>query len=357
MDLAAYRLYRQRLVGTPFETVTDAVRWLGAVQAQDYPGAKWALGLRVAGLTDADLDAAFDAGALLRTHVMRPTWHFVLPEDIRWLLRLTAPRVRALMAHYDRRLELDAPLIARSHTLLTDALTGGRSLTRAEITTLLEAHGIAARGQRLYHLLMHAELDALVCSGPRRGRGFTYALLDERAAPAPEHSRDEALALLARRYFQSHGPATAQDFAWWSGLKVADAKAGMETLGAELESARIADKTYWMTTPAVPVAVETPVVHLLPNFDEQIVAYRDHGPSVHPALRDTLARDVLIMPSHSLAVDGRIVGGWKRRQEKDRVVVQTKPMVPLGAAEHRSLEAAAAAYGRFLGQPVAVEAA
>ena len=213
------------------------MRWLGAVQAQDYHGAKWALALRTRGVDSAALDRAFDAGAFLRTHVMRPTWHFVAPEDLRWLLALTGPRVHAVNAHPYRAFELDAPLFRRAHALLTRALRGGRSLTRLELATALEAGGIAARGQRLAYIVMHAEIDALVCSGPMRGKQHTYMLLEERVPPAPALARDEALATLARRYFTSHGPATAHDFAWWSGLTVADAREGVALAGRRARAA------------------------------------------------------------------------------------------------------------------------
>lgn len=233
-DIATRRLHTQRLAGEPFASAVDAVAWLGAVQSQDYAGAKWALGQRTRGVTDADLDRLCDEGAILRTHVMRPTWHFVLPCDIRWLLGLTAPRVKARLAPYDRRLEIDAPLLKRSHAVIESALEGGSSLTRAELGAALERAGIPAAGQRLGHLVSYAELDAIVVSGPRRGRQVTYALLEERAPSARRLDRDEALAELTRRYFTGHGPAQVQDFAWWSGLTVADVRRGLELAGPVL---------------------------------------------------------------------------------------------------------------------------
>lgn len=353
MNIATYRLHNQRLVGARFDAPEDAVRWLGAVQAQDYHGAKWALALRTRDVDSAALDRAFDAGAFLRTHVMRPTWHFVAPEDLRWLLALTGPRVHAMNAHPYRLFELDAPLFRRAHARLTRALRGGRSLTRLELATALEAGGIAARGQRLAYIVMHAEADALVCSGPMRGKQHTYMLLDERVPPAPALARDEALATLARRYFTSHGPATAHDFAWWSGLTVVEARESVALAGAALERVTLDEKTYWMAAPSSPVEQVKSTVHLLPNYDEHVVAYRDHGPTLDPAAAKLL-RDRIDGPLnvHLVARDGLLVGGWRRTLETTSAAVSANLLIALRRPERAALRRAAADYGRFLGAPV-----
>ena len=251
-EIARRRLRNERLVGAPFASAVEVVRWLGAVQAQDYAGAKWAVGQRVRGGTDADVEAACDRGDILRTHVMRPTWHFVVPADIRWMLALTAPQVKARMAYYDRQLALDGPTYARTNAVIARALEGGRHLTREELGKVLAAAGVAASGQRLGHVMFRAELDAVVCSGPRRGKQFTYALLDERVPPVAALAREEALAALVRRYFTSHGPAQLNDFAWWSGLTVADAKAGVQMLAGDLVHADVDGKRYWLAPSKTP---------------------------------------------------------------------------------------------------------
>jgi hypothetical protein len=245
-DITWKRLHNERLLGAPFATAEDAVAWFGAVQAQDYSGAKWAIGQRIEQCADAAVEHAFQSGRIVRTHVLRPTWHFAMPADIRWMLELSAPRIRALMAPYDRKLEIDAKLLRRSHATVTKALSGNNYLTRDELAGVLGAAGIRAKGQRLGHLMMHAELDAVILSGPRRGKQFTYALFDERVPAQKPKSRDQALAELAKRYFQSHGPALLQDFAWWSGLKVSDAKAGVEMVTPRLEKREVEGKTYWL---------------------------------------------------------------------------------------------------------------
>jgi len=221
LDIAHRRLHNQHITRRTLETPQALVEWLGAVQAQDFAAAKWALGLRLQGVTDDDIEQAFTDGAILRTHVMRPTWHFVSPADIRWLLALTAPHVRAASAYYNRKLELDDAVFRRTNAVLANALQGGKQLTRDELASALQQAGIATDGeQRVTYIMMRAELDGVICSGARRGKQFTYALLAERAQQARTLDRDEALAELTMRYFTSHGPATIQDFVWWSGLTV-----------------------------------------------------------------------------------------------------------------------------------------
>lgn len=353
--IAGRRLRTQRLTGRPFPSAPDAVGFLGAVQSQDYAGAKWALGQRTSGLTDADLDRLFDQGAFLRTHVMRPTWHFVLPEDIRWLLELTAPRVKAVLAHYDRRLEIDAVVVKRSQSVMEVALGDGSHLTRSELAAVLERYGIPARGQRLGHLLMHAELDAVIASGPRRGKQFTYALLEERAPNARMLDRDEALAELTQRYFTGHGPAQVQDFAWWSGLTVTDVKRGLALVGRTLAHEVVDGKSYWSSPDAVTAEQAGPVVHLLPNYDELLIAYRDRTASLDPARGfDTAPFPNGSILAHVVVLNGQVWGGWKRRLQRREVIVELGPLDVLDSAEAGALQEAAGELEGFLGLPVTV---
>jgi hypothetical protein len=358
VDIAARRLQNQRLVGAGPASPTDAVRWLGAVQAQDYPGAKWALAQRTRGWDSEALDRAFDDGAILRTHVMRPTWHFVAPDDIRWLLELTGPRVKAGSAHRYRQLELDEATRRRSDDILAEGVAG-RPRTRQELGDVLAAAGIEPTGQRLPHLISHAELGGLICSGPMRGRQHTYALLEERAPSARTLPREEAVAELVRRYFASHGPATLHDFAWWSGLTTADGRRGLAALGRDVEPATVDGKTYWTADPRPqPTSARRPIVHLLPNYDEHLVAYRDHGPSLHPSARSRyVGRIDLAVGPHSVVVDGLVVGGWRRVTEKHRTVVRASLVVDLSEAQRAALDAAVERFGEFLGHPAELRGA
>ncbi len=253
------------------------VAWLGAVQAQEYAAAKWAIGLRANGLTDADVEQAFNTGALLRTHFLRPTWHFVAPADIRWMLALSAPRVHAANARYYRQFELDDRLFARSRGLLERALRDGHEQTRAELASMLRRAGIAANGMRLAYLVMHAELNAVICSGPRRGNQFTYGLLEERVPPTPTLKRNDALARLTRRYFSSRGPATIHDFVWWSGLTVREGNIGLEEAKAGLEHLRMDGRSYWFVESRAPRRSVAGSVYLLPTYDEFGIGYKDRS--------------------------------------------------------------------------------
>ena len=307
-DVVRRRRAGQFLTGRRHKTPADVVRALGAVQAQDYAGAKWALAQRTSGVTDADVERELSAGRILRTHVLRPTWHFVAPEDIRWMLALTAPRVNAAMAYHGRVHDLTASVFRRSNDAIANALSGGRHLTRPELGAALERAGIRiTSGQRLAHLVMRAELDAVVCSGARRGKQFTYALLDERVPPAAPLGRDEALLELARRYFTTRGPATARDFAWWSGLAMTDVKRALQIVQAELK--RLSGETHdmWFAPRSLPK--QGPSAHLLPNYDEYFIAYKDRDLVLRNTPKPLPARPEF---AHLLSIDGHLNGIWKR---------------------------------------------
>jgi hypothetical protein len=353
-DLRQVRMHNQRLVGAPFDSAEAMVRWHLAVQAQDYPGAKWGIGQRCAGVVDADLDRLFDAGAILRTHVMRPTWHFVLPEDLRWLLALTGPRVERGNAGRYRQLELDGTTLARGTEAIAEALEGGNHCTREELRTALESAGIATEGQRMAHMLMHAELTSVICSGPRRERQHTYALLDERVPPAPRKDRDEAVVELARRYLESHGPATPHDMAWWSGLTVTDCRRGIAALGNALDTVEIDGTTWWFLPPAGSTAIPEPSVHLLPNFDEYYVGFRNNEVAWDPAIRARYDTGREFWMNHFVTLDGRIIGGWRRRHASEIQIWVTNPL-GLDPDGRAAFAEAAEGYGRFHGLPLAVD--
>jgi hypothetical protein len=356
-DLLGQRLRNQKLTRSDARKASDVVAWLGAVQAQDYAGAKWALGLRTNGVTDADVERAFNDGAILRTHVMRPTWHFVSPADIRWMLALTAPRVHAANAHYYRKVGLDDRLCARSRSVFERALQGGRHLTRTELASALGRAGIVADGVRLAYLMIHAELSAAICSGARRGKQFTYALLDERTPPTRTLRRDEALAELTRRYVTSHGPVTVRDYTWWSGLTVRDAKAGLDMLGSGLVHEEIDGRMYWFVASRSAGRGRSSPAYLLPNYDEFLIAYKDRGPVMNtsrPADGVVRVPDAFV---HHLLIDGRLAGSWQRTVKAGSMFVEVAPYRRPARSAARALAAAVARYGRFLQMPVRLGAA
>jgi hypothetical protein len=350
-DIGLQRLAQQRLMGQQFVTPAEVVGWLGAVQSQEYLGAIWSLGMRMAGdATDDMIERAFTEGTILRTHVMRPTWHFVAAADIRWLLDLTAPRVQAATAYYYRQAGLDDEAVfARSNEVIARALAGGKYLTRAELGTALQAAGIdVADRMRLQFVVGHAELDALICSGPRRGKQFTYALLAERAPTAKTLPRDEALAELTRRYFTSHGPATARDFSWWSGLTMADARAGLTLVGADLSHEEIAGQTYWSPASLSPAVEPSETAFLLPTYDEFLVGYQGFG----AALTGGRGNGERATFSATIVVGGKVVGNWRRTIIRGAAVIELAPFAPLAASEREWVFAAASRFGVFHGMSV-----
>ena len=309
--------------------------------------------MRTRRAVDDTVEHALSEGSIVRTHVLRPTWHFVTPADIRWMLALTAPRVKAATAYYDRKLELDAAVFRRSHAALTRALRDGNALTRTDVAQVLRRARIDVTApQRLGNLLMRAELDGIVCSGARRGKQATYALLEARVPPAPPLDRDAALLELTGRYFATRGPATVQDFAWWSGLTVADASRGVEIAGRRLEREVIGDGTYWLDPTTGSQRKRSPTAHLLPNYDEYFIGFKDRS-AIGNRLRSAegaMVGDAL--RAHVIVVDGQLVGGWKRTLTKTAAIVELKLVVGLTKPEQEAVVRAVQALGDFLELPM-----
>jgi hypothetical protein len=350
-ELLIARLRHQQLTESTLRKAAPVVAALCAMQAQDYAGAKWAIGLRAPGLQDGDVEQAFNDGLILRTHVLRPTWHFVTPEDIRWLLALSAPRIHSANAYYYRQAGLDATVFAKSCAMIHRVLEGGKAMTRAEIAEHLKRAHIPAEGLKLAYVMMHAELEGVICSGPRRGKQSTYMLLDERVPAARPRERDEALAELASRYFISHGPATVRDFSWWSGLTIKEAQAAVSAVVPRLESTTIDGLTHWNadTSPLRPHKGSS--AYLLPNYDEYLVAYKDRAPVVDDArAANIVARSNGGFANH-LIVDGRLAGSWSRTLKSNAVLIEVAPYKKLTPPQIRAVSGATDCYGEFLGVP------
>lgn len=354
-DIPFYRLYNQRLLQTEFTNPAEVVSWMGAVQSQDFAGAKWAIGLRTRGLIEANVDRAFADGSILRTHVMRPTWHFVTPADIRWMLSLTAARVRALLAYNDYQLELDRVIVKKSNDILTKTLQGGKQLTRTDLGTALQKGKINTDDLRLTQLMIHAELDGVVCSGARQGKQFTYGLLEERVPPAKMLEREDAIAELARRYFTSHGPATLRDFVWWSGLSSTDAKIGMQILKSAFESASVNGETYWFHASTITATKGIVRAYLLPNYDEYTVGYTDRSDIFDAAHTDKLDSRGSVLAQHVVLTAGKIIASWKRTLQKKSVTIESKPFVALRKGEMKAIIQAAERYANFLQLPFSLD--
>src|SRR5829696_1926463 len=281
-EVARLRLDRQGIAAGRFGKPSEVVRWFGAVQAQDYLGSLWALGLRLRGAREVEVERAVADRSIVRTWPMRGTLHFVAAEDVRWMLGLLGARTVARAAGRYGQLGLDEATFAKSRRVLERALRG-RQLTRPELAAALEQQGIATDGQRLIHLLNRSALEGLTCYAARRGKQFTFALLDEWAPTNRSLTREASLAELSARYFRSHGPATLRDFVWWSSLTTTDARAGLEMVRPRLRSEVIDGQTYWLSSAPPAVGEGKSAAHLLPAFDEYTVAYKERGAILHPS--------------------------------------------------------------------------
>jgi hypothetical protein len=352
-EIARLRLRNQKITSAGSLIPAELVAWLGAVQSQDFAAAKWALGLRLKDITDKEIEAAFNRGDILRTHLMRPTWHFVAPQDIRWLLKLTAPRVISIMNNYSKKLGMDEPLFRRGNKLMAKALQGGEHLTRAEMEVILNKAKMIDGDYHMMHLLMRAELDGVICSGPRRGKQFTYALLDERVPQTKQMEREDALAELVLRYFMSHGPATIPDFVWWSGLTTTDAKAGLEMIKSKLEQETINGQAYWFSK-SLQYAKEKPgSIQLLPAFDEYTVAYKDRHLLVDSGKVESIPAPAMLL-SNTIVVDGNVVGTWKRTIKTGSVELSVNYFHNVNNSKKQAITKAAERYGEFLGLPAVI---
>jgi hypothetical protein len=354
-DLMWMRMVSSGLTGTPFSNPAEAVGWHLAMQAQEYGPAKWSVGQRSRGLADADLDEAVREGSIVRTHVLRPTWHFVAAEDLRWLLALSGPRVHAWSARRYRELGLDGRTRARGERLIVEALSGGRRLTRKELAAELDRRRFDREGQRMAYLLMHCELERVIGSGGLAGKQQTYVLLDGRVPDGPKIDRDEALARLVRRYLQSHGPATVKDMSWWSGLTMGDLRRALGDLGGAVRSEEIDGMTFW----ALADAGRPPAprgAHLLQTYDELIVGYTESRLWGDPGARRTAeAWASRMLPTGIALIGDRVAGHWRRTIGRNGVELAVRLHHGVGPAGRKAVEAEARRFERFLGLPVRLE--
>jgi hypothetical protein len=339
-------MHTMRLANRTYPSAPAAVEGLLAMQAENYAQTLWALASRT---SDTSLDALqrlVDDGDILRTHVLRPTWHFVRPDDIVWLVELTAPRIRPLLAQLAQSLDVSESALEASAAVITEALSSESALTREDLAERLTAVGYDATGQRLGLALTHAELSTLICSGPMDGRRQTYALLAERAPGARRLERDEALAELVLRYFRGHGPATERDLSYWATLTVTDVRAGLRSVAGQLEQVEHDGRTYWFTEPPPKGTVFAPRGHLLLSLDEYHNGYQDS--------RYVLDADGIIprgrRPNVGMAlVDGQMVGDMRRTARGDTVTFEIGTFRSLSDDEVSALQDAAKRCAAFLG--------
>jgi uncharacterized protein YehS (DUF1456 family) len=345
--VAAARLVNQQLGKTRFKIVKDIVAWFGAMQAQEFKWVKWALGVRLPDHTEENVEAAFAKGKILRTHLLRPTWHFVSPDDICWMLELSAPQINASLRSRQKQLEINDSLVKKCNKIIEGILKDKNHLTREEIAAGFVKKGIRMDSSRAAHIMLRAELDGLVCSGKPVNNKQTYALLEERVPEKKILKREEALAELAERYYTSRGPASLQDFTWWSGLSVTDAKRGLEIGKSKLISESIEGITYWLkdTPPAKNLFKDS--LYLLPAYDEFIISYKDRSASIpFENLKKSISNNGIFRPV--VVFNGKVIGIWSAIKEKEDVNVKINSFRTTNQKIKSLIEEASERFGNYL---------
>ena len=346
-DIALNRLANQQISEKKETSAPKVIQWLGAMQAQDLPMALWAIGLRTLGSTHDSVREAFDKGEIIRTHVMRPTWHYVSADDIYWMLELTAPQIKRALNTRHKQLGITDDVLKKVMNIFIRYLEKNGSSLREELVSQLEKAGIPNKDNRAAHLLMHAELDGVICSGPLKGNKQTYALLEERVPDKKILSTDEALAELALRYFTSHGPAMLDDFIWWSGLKKNQANLALELSKSQLQSFNIDSQEFWLSSNQSFSGTNGESVYLLPAFDEFIISYRDRSASLTSENhKKAISRNGLFWPI--IVVNGKVVGLWKRTIKKDNVNIEINFFQPASKHVTQQVEKQKLALSYFL---------
>lgn len=345
-DITNIRLISQQIAATKFKTVKEIVGWMGAMQAQDYAMSKWAIGARLPNSTEKEIEHAADNGDIIRTHLLRPTWHFVSAEDIYWLLELTAPRIKASLKSRHNELELTESILKKSNTIIKGMLTGGNHLTREELVSEIVKAKIPVDNNRASHLLMQAELDGIICSGAIKNKKQTYVLISERVADTNNLTREQALEKIARKYFNSHCPATLYDFVWWSGLSVSDARIALEMVKSDFVSEKIGTETYWFTN-SFSLSQKDNSAYLLPAFDEFLISYKDRSASFQFVnQKKVVSENGIFRPV--IVINGHVMGIWKRTVKKEKLIVETFFFQSQNKVVKSLVEKAALDYGHFL---------
>lgn len=348
-DIARLHLVNQRITQSDFKTSADVVRYMGAMQAQDYASAKWAIGLRLPGSTEVDIEQAVRDRTILRTWPQRGTIHFVVPEEVRWRLSLSTPRILAGAKTRHANLKLDDATFAQALEMFTMALQGDKQLSRPNMMKILEDGGISTANQRGYHILWYLAQTGHLCFGPLEGKQVTFALLNEWIPKTPEISRTEALKRLTTSYFVSHGPATMQDLMWWSGMTAADIKLGLELSTGSLMSEDIDGRTYWMSRELPDMKLPLSAVYLLPSFDELLLGYKDRSATLDLAHMPKIVPGMNGMFAATIVIDGKVEGIWRRTIKKNEIIVELAPFGDLSVIQKRRIETAITSYGKYMG--------
>jgi hypothetical protein len=352
-EIPNIRLFNQKLAATELKNAKEVVGWMCAMQAQDYAMAKWAVGIRLLKASEKDIEKALDKGEIIRTHLMRPTWHFVSADDIYWMLELTSPGIRSSMKSRHKELELSEEIVCKSRGILEKSLAKRNNLTREEVAIEFGKAGIRTDGNRLSHLMLCAELDGIVCSGQIKDGKQTFALLRERVPVRKMFTREESLATMAKRYFSSHGPATLKDFTWWSGLPAGDARRALEFVKHDFLSESIGPEQFWFPDSFSGISRTKDIVNLLPAFDEFLISYKDRSAALSSVDNKKAVSDNGIFRP-VIVVNGMVTGIWKRTFSKEKVILELVFFRHIGKTTLRLLEMVAHKYGDFHGKEVEI---
>ena len=348
-ETAQHRLANQQVSQPELSTPEELAHWMGAMQAQDYEMAKWALGVRLPGSTRKDIEKAIQAGQIIRTHLLRPTWHFVAANNLRWILELSAPRIRVAARSRQKQLGITKELISKSNKVIEQALANNKAMMRKELVEHLEDTGFKNEDNKASHLLINAELDGVICSGPSLEKDYTYALFEDPVPPAQKLTKEEALAKLALTYFKSHGPATLEDFTWWSGLTKTGARKALKLAEEKLISDEIDSQTYWISEETKHPGFHEESVYLLPAYDEYLISYRDRNAAIRiEDQKRAISNNGIFRPI--IVLNGEVVGIWKRTEKKNAVYVETKFFRDLSKERIEQVEEAAKKFADFLGK-------
>jgi hypothetical protein len=361
LNIPNIRLYNQKIVHQDLDNPQSLVAYMGAIQAQDYPMSKWAIATRLPKATDKTIETALDAGELVRTHVLRPTWHIVSGNDVRWMLQLTGKHIKAASVSRDRELGIDTALYTRTNDLIAKALEDGKNLTREEVMQAIEQGGVKTDSSRAVHFMMNAEVDGIVCNGIMRDKTQTYALMDEKIPKGLILTREEAISTLAHRYFTSHAPATLHDFHWWSGLPMPDARQGLESIKSNLDTLENDGKTYFLPknikniyNQAESMTEGGNSVFFLPSFDEYCVSYKDRSAVFNPIWhKEAITSNGIFKPI--IVKNGHVIGIWKRSFQKNKVLIEPQFFDKNIALSVEIIEKAIHPFGVFLDMAVQIK--
>ncbi|MDR0532969.1 MAG: winged helix DNA-binding domain-containing protein [Verrucomicrobiales bacterium] len=348
-EIAWRRLANQQIGVSSRKHPGQVVGGLGAMQAQDYPGLKWSVALRLPGATEKTVEQAIDERKIVRTWLMRGTLHLAAAEEVRWMLQLFAPRIMERSAKRRREIGLDEAEIKKCESHFIRALQGNKQRTRDELSELLRGKGIPVEGPRAYHIFWRIALGGLICFGLHQGKQPTFALLEEWVPKAAALSHEEALTELAKRYFTSHGPATLKDFTWWSGLNAAEAKQGLAAVGGQLQKMQAGGMTYYFAESGKPLPDLENSACLLPGFDEYILGYNYRGDVLESKYSDKIVPGGNGMFLPTLVLGGKVAGTWKKTFKKERVEIEVNPFAKVAKSWHPAIEASARNYAAYMG--------